>query len=93
MLTGTGPIRNAQYLFRGGTFDEWAANLASLPHDGRSVIIRSVFPYGAPYGRADLDARPGYLTVQIVQAVSAFLTDERAGGYQGYRDLVRRAGG
>lgn len=78
-----------QYLFRDGTFDEWAGNLASLPHDGRSVIIRSVFPYG----RADGDAQPGYLTVQLVQPVTVFLADERAGGYQSYRDLVRRGRG
>jgi hypothetical protein len=75
-----------QYLFRGGTFDAWAANVASLPRNGRSVIIRSVFPYGRP----DPDARPGYLTVQLVQTLSAFVADERAGGYQGYWDLVAR---
>jgi len=78
-----------QYLFRGGTFDAWAENLASLPHDEHSVIIRSVFPYG----HADPDARPGYLTVQLVQSVAVFLAAERAGGYQGYLDLVMRGRG
>ena len=77
-----------QYLFRGGTFDRWAANVAQLPRDRRSAIIRSVFPYGRPHP----DARPGYLTVQLVQPVAAFLADVRAGGYRGYWDLVTRGG-
>jgi hypothetical protein len=76
-----------QYLFREGTFDAWAGNVAALPHDGRSVFIRSLFPYGRPHP----DARPGYLTVQLVQPVATFLADIRAGGYRGYWDLVTRA--
>lgn len=75
-----------QYLFRSGTFSRWAANVAALPRDGRSVIIRSVFPYGRPHP----DARPGYLTVQLLQAFATFLAAERAGGYRGYWDLVTR---
>jgi hypothetical protein len=75
-----------QYLFREGTFDAWAANVAALPHDRRSVIVRSVFPYGRPHP----DARPGYLTVQLLQTFSAFLADVQAGGYHGYWDLVTR---
>jgi hypothetical protein len=75
-----------QYLFRGGTFDRWAGNVAALPHDRRSMIIRSFFPYGRPHP----DARPGYLTVQLLQTFTAFLADQRAGGYRGYWDLVTR---
>jgi hypothetical protein len=75
-----------QYLFRSGTFDRWAGNVAALPHDQRSVIIRSFFPYGRPHP----DARPGYLTVQLLQTFTAFLAGQRAGGYQGYWDLVTR---
>ncbi len=74
-----------QYLFGEGTFDRFALNVAKLPHDERSVIIRSYFPYGRPHPQA----RDGYLSVQLLQRFSDFLAAQRAGGYRGYSDLVR----
>jgi hypothetical protein len=74
-----------QYLFEDGTFDRFALNVAALPHDERSVIIRSYFPYGRPHPQA----RDGYLSVQLLQRFSDFLAAYRAGRYRGYSDLVR----
>jgi hypothetical protein len=75
-----------QYLFGGGTFDRFARNVAALPHDDRSVIIRSYFAYGRPHPQAVA----GYLSVQLLQRVTDFLAARRAGGYRSYFDLVRR---
>ena len=75
-----------QYLFRGGTFARFARNVEALPHDRRSVIIRSYFPYGRPHPQAV----PGYLSVQLLQTFNAFLAVQRSGGFRSYGDLVTR---
>lgn len=75
-----------QYLFQDGTFAQFARNLEALPHDERSVIIRSYFPYGRPHPQAI----PGYLSVQLLQAFNAFRETARTGGFRSYRDLVTR---
>lgn len=75
-----------QYLFQGGTFAVFARNLEALPHDETSVIIRSYFPYGRPHPQAV----PGYVSVQLLQTVDAFVAVGRAGGLRTYRDLVTR---
>jgi hypothetical protein len=75
-----------QYLFQDGSFERFAANVATLPRSGKSVIIRSYFPYGRPHPQA----QPGYLSVQLLQAFDAFLQAERAGGLRSYGGLVTR---
>ncbi|HEX9581361.1 MAG TPA: hypothetical protein VF970_09690, partial [Gemmatimonadales bacterium] len=64
----------------------FAGNVAALPHDERSVIIRSYFPYGRPHPHAV----SGYLSIQLLQRVTALLGAQRTGGYRGYVDLVTR---
>jgi hypothetical protein len=75
-----------QYLFRAGTFATFAANVGALPHDARSVIIRSYFPYG----RFHPQRVPGYLSVQVLQTFATFLEAERHGRYRSYWELVTR---
>jgi hypothetical protein len=75
-----------QYLFAGSAFERFARNVAALPHDGQSVIIRSYFPYG----RTHPQAVSGYLSVQLLQRFTDFLAAQRSGGYRGYFELVRR---
>ena len=75
-----------QYLFGDGSFTRFAGNVAALPHDERSVIIRSYFPYGRPHPHAV----SGYLSIQLLQRVTALLGAQRTGGYRGYVDLVTR---
>ena len=77
-----------QYLFGDGSFARFVPNVAALPHDDRSVIIRSYFPYGRPHPQAVA----GYLSIQLLQRVEAFLAAQRGGGYRGYGDLVTREG-
>ena len=75
-----------QYLMRDGTFARFAANVAALPSDARSVIIRSYFPRGRPHPAAV----SGYNTVQLLQTFVSFVEAERNGGYTSYFDLVTR---
>jgi hypothetical protein len=75
-----------QYLFRDHTFARFARNVEALPHDERSVMIRSYFPYG----RAHPQAVPGYLSVQLLQTFGSFVGAQRAGGFRSYGELVTR---
>ena len=72
------------YLFGDGTFAQFAANLAALPHDERSVIIRSFFLPFHP------EAVAGYNSVQLLGSIEGFLRDQAGRGYRSYRDLISR---
>ena len=75
------------YLFRGAQFDRYVENVAALPTDDRSVIVRSVF-HGT-FGTHPL-AEPGYYSTQLVQTVTSLLEEVEAGGIRSYRDLVTK---
>ena len=76
------------YLMREGTFDTYAASLRSLPHDARSVIIRSYFG-GGFYG-SHPQSVPGYFSTQLLQTVESFASEASRGGYATYQDLVMK---
>ncbi len=75
------------YLFQNRTFTPYAENLRRLPHDARSMMIRSVFPSGG--SRSLPQAVPGYYSTSLVQRFDAMLADLAAGNYKTYRDLVQ----
>jgi hypothetical protein len=52
------------YLMRGGTFDAFMNNVRRLPHDRRSVIIRSYFPSS---GGRHPQVVQGYYSTQLLQ--------------------------
>lgn len=80
-------ISNVEYyLFPAKTFGAYAANVQALPHDERSVIIRSVFPSGG--ARALPQAVPGYYSASLVQSFDGMLAGLNAGSYKTYRDLI-----
>jgi hypothetical protein len=76
------------YLMREGTFDTFAATVRSLPHDTRSVIIRSYFG-GGFYGPHPQSV-PGYFSTQLLQTVDTFVSESARGGYSTYMDLVSK---
>jgi hypothetical protein len=76
------------YLMREGTFDAFAASVRTLPHDSRSVIIRSYFG-GGFYG-SHPQSVPGYFSTQLLQTVDSFVTESARGGYATYMDLVSK---
>lgn len=76
-----------QYLFRGGSFSRFVANVKALPADQNSLIIRSFFSYGWRHP----EAVPGYLSVQLLQSLSSFVQSADRGEYRTYRDLVTQS--
>jgi hypothetical protein len=71
------------YLWREGTFPQWADNLEALPTTANAVIIRSYFPN---FGGRHPSAIPGYWATQTLQPVRTL----EAGGFSSYFDLVTR---
>ena len=76
------------YLMREGSFDAFAASVRALPHDSRSVIIRSYFG-GGFYG-SHPQAVPGYFSTQLLQTMDTFASESARGGYATYMDLVSK---
>jgi hypothetical protein len=72
------------YVLRDGGYASFAANVASLPTDGRSVIIRSYFNRGARHPLAV----SGYLTTQSLHRVTDFVRRFRAGALTSYWNIV-----
>jgi len=75
------------YLFQDQNFGPYAENVARLPHDARSMMIRSVFPSGS--SRSLPQAVPGYYSTSLVQRFETMLADLAAGNYRTYHDLVQ----
>jgi hypothetical protein len=71
---------------RDGIFSQFASNVASLPFDDRSVIIRSYFGRGWPHR----DNVPGYYATQLLERIPDFVAERDTGGYTSYLDLVRK---
>lgn len=74
------------YLVRQGSFDAFVQNLAGLPHDARSVIIRSYF--GGAFGRPHPAQRPGYASAQLLQGIERLEEAYGRGEIRGYYGLV-----
>ena len=74
------------YLWGDGSFGRFAATVAALPRDGRSVIIRSYF--GAQQGAPHALAVNGYVSVQLLQPIDDFVRRSGDGSWRSYQDLV-----
>jgi hypothetical protein len=72
------------YLMQDRTFDRFARNVAALPTDTASLLIRSVF------GRFYVHPQtvPGYSSTQLLQTVGSLVGGFEAGLYRTYDDLV-----
>ncbi len=77
-----------QYLItRDGGFDEYAANVKTLPHDSTGVIIRSYF---GRFGVAHPLFTPGRgaISASMIERFDSFLKRFQAGEIRTYPDLV-----
>jgi len=72
------------YLAQDGLLPRFLDNLAGLPHDDRSVIIRSVFRTATP------ETLPGYYSTSLHRSVAALLDDYRQGRIRAYWSLIDR---
>lgn len=74
------------YLFRNDDWQAFYRNLASLPVDGRSVVVRSAFRgFGLSYPGSSMEGR--LLLDPIDDLVSAF----RRGAITNYGDILARS--
>jgi hypothetical protein len=73
------------YLWGDGSFDAFARNVAALPRDARSVIIRSFFNrFREPHPLA----APGHPSVQLLHRLDDFAARATRAGWPSYRALV-----
>ncbi|MFP5356044.1 MAG: hypothetical protein ACLGIK_13000, partial [Gemmatimonadota bacterium] len=74
------------YLWGDGSFDRYARNVAALPRDAHSVIIRSYF--GRQFGDSHPLAVAGFASVQLLQTLDDLVGRWQRGGWSSYRALV-----
>ena len=74
------------YLMRNGRFAQFADNATRLPHDERSVFIRSLF--NRTFWFTHPRSVPGYASVQLLQSMQDFSDTMDGAGYRSYEDLV-----
>ena len=74
------------YLFQNGIFQRYADTVSGLPHNNRSVLIRSVF--SGPGVWSLPDTVPGYASASITQRMDEFIAGYRARKYVTYDALI-----
>ncbi len=74
------------YLLRDGSFPAYARSVAALPHNTKSVMIRSYFGGNS----AHPESVAGYYSTQLLQTMDAFTDDVRRDNIVSYRQLVQR---
>jgi hypothetical protein len=75
------------YLMRQRRFDRFVANLARLPRNARSVIVRSYFHrYRVPHPQS----RAGYASTQLLQTIDSLVEEHQRYGYENYWDLITK---
>jgi hypothetical protein len=74
------------YLVRAGTFEAFAANVATLPMDGRSVLVRSVFPTGL--FRPHPHTQPRDYSAQTMVRLRDFVRRAEGEGWRNYQEVV-----
>lgn len=72
------------YLFDAGTFPQFAVNVAMLPVNDRSVIIRSIFR------RSHSESVPGYASTQLLERIVDLNRLWAEAQVRSYRDLIER---
>jgi hypothetical protein len=72
------------YLWQDGLFSQFVANLARLPSEPRSVIIRAVF------GTTIDESVPGYYSTSIVQPLADVVQNHQQGRYRSYWNVITR---
>ena len=75
------------YLFRNGTAEPYLENLAHLPRDERSVVVRSVF--GQALGSHPSGTGSRSYSAPVVQQIEDIVDGFATTRYRGYWDLVR----
>ena len=72
------------YLASNGKFHLFSSNVRSLPINGNSLLLRTVFRYGT----AHPETAPGSNVTPLIQSVETFLRHNSQARYRSYYDLV-----
>ena len=79
-----------QYLFQTSAWRKFFANVAELPLNDRSTVIRSFFNYGLRYG-ATASVRPPGRSAMLSDSMPGLLAAVRSGHVQRYYDVIERS--
>lgn len=75
------------YVHRQGQYERFLENVAALPIDKNSLMIRSYFNYYAPLHP---QAEPNHYSTQLLQRIEDLLKLCRTGGCESYEDVVTK---
>ncbi len=78
------------YLFRSGIYRRFVENVASLPIDRKSLLVRSYFNNWFGTWRTHPNAVLNYFSTSLAQSTERFLDLDRRHPYDNYWDLVTR---
>jgi hypothetical protein len=79
-----------QYLFQTSAWRKFFANVAELPVNERSTVIRSFFNYGLRYGATATISPPGR-SAMLTDSIPSLLSAVRSGRVQRYYDVIERS--
>jgi hypothetical protein len=79
-----------QYLFQTSAWRKFFANVAELPVNERSTVIRSFFNYGLRYGATASISPPGR-SAMLTDSIPSLLSAVRSGRVQRYYDVIERS--
>jgi hypothetical protein len=79
-----------QYLFQSSAWRRFFDNVAALPIEGHSALLRSFFNTGYQYGVGGQSLRGGR-SAMLVDSIPSLLTAVRAGHVQSYYDVIERS--
>jgi hypothetical protein len=76
-----------QYLFESHTYGQFVANVAAMPRDDASLLVRVWFDQG----KAHPAQRPGHRTTQLTIPANVFLTRAEKKPFVSYWDVVNQS--
>ena len=75
------------YVHRQGQYDKFIENVASLPIDQNSLMLRSYFNYYAPLHP---QAEPNHFSTQLIQRIEDLIKMCKAGECESYENVVTK---
>jgi hypothetical protein len=79
-----------QYLFQSSAWRRFFDNLAAMPVDGNSALLRSFFNTGYQYGFGARSTRGGR-SAMLIDSIPSLLNAVRGGHVQSYYDVIERS--
>ncbi len=78
------------YVFQTSAWRKFFSNVAELPVNDKSTVIRSFFNYGLRYG-ATANVSPPGRSAMLTDSIPSLLAAVRSGRVQRYYDVIERS--